>query len=137
MPPPGRTSADSEANRLSVGCCRRYLRKCRSDGVPGLRGLTLWAEVVYKWLAELISNFLFRSIIEIRVQGSMSAREINNHGAGLEISSVASPAAREVYRDRSAAELPADLRRRATRSRVAKQGILQPTDCIVGRLLRG
>jgi len=41
VPPPGRTSVDSEANRLSVVCCRRYRRKCRSDGVLGLRRLTL------------------------------------------------------------------------------------------------
>jgi len=65
----------------------------------------------------------------------MSAREIDN--PGLEISSVASPAAREAYRDRSAAGLRATLRRRATQSRAARREILQPTARTVGKPPRG
>ena len=50
-------------------------------------------------------------------RNSMSAHESAIMTPSSEVSSVASPAAREAYRDRSAAGLRATLRRRATRSR--------------------
>src|SRR6516162_6452138 len=81
-------------------------------------------------LAELIpSKSAFRS--------SMPAHDSAIMMLSSEVSSVVFPAAREAYRDRSAAGLRATLRRRATRSRAARREILLPTARSVGKPPRG
>jgi len=85
-------------------------------------------------------------IAQIRIRGAVGVTTIPgmprapNHPTMTPdsgVSSVASPAGREEYHDRSAAGLRANPRRRATRSHAATREILQPTARTVGKPPRG
>src|SRR6516162_8405683 len=87
-------------------------------------------------LAELIPYF-YKFTSKSAFRSSMSAYDSAIMMLSSEVSSVVFPAAREAYRDRSAAGLRATLRRRATRSRAARREILLPTARSVGKPPRG